>query len=55
MRQLVTQYPEDHLGVNTITLDPLWRSPFGANIYISATMPYLPANAAVLPARILRP
>ncbi len=48
MRQLVARYPNDHLGTNTITLDPLWRSPFGANIYMSATMPLLLAVAGVL-------
>jgi predicted permease len=48
MRQLVARYPNDHLGVNTITLDPLWRSPFGANIYLSSSMPFLLAIAAVL-------
>jgi predicted permease len=48
MRQLVARYPNDHLGTNTITLDPLWRSPFGANIYIASTMPFLLVVAAVL-------
>jgi predicted permease len=48
MRQLVARYPNDHLGTNTITLDPLWRSPFGANVYMSSTMPFLLAIAAVL-------
>ncbi len=35
MRRIVAVYPNDHLGVNTITLDPMWRSPFGANIYMA--------------------
>ncbi|MDR3451715.1 MAG: ABC transporter permease, partial [Rhodoferax sp.] len=48
MRQLVVQYPEDHVGVNTITLDPLWRSPFGANIYLSASLPILLGIAGVV-------
>jgi predicted permease len=48
MRQLVAQYPNDHLGVNTITLDPLWRSPFGANIYMSSLLPILLALAGVV-------
>ncbi|HVN81931.1 MAG TPA: ABC transporter permease [Terriglobia bacterium] len=30
MRRLVEQYPQAHEGPNQITLDPLWRSPFGA-------------------------
>jgi predicted permease len=46
--QLVAQYPNDHLGDNNITLDPLWRSPFGANIYLSLTLPYLLSIAGIL-------
>jgi len=48
MQQIVAAYPNDHLGVNTITLDPLWRSPFGANIYMSRSLPVLLAIAAVV-------
>ena len=35
-------------GPNQITLDPLWRSPFGANVYMYKTLPMLLALAAVL-------
>jgi predicted permease len=48
MRQIVAAYPDDHLGVNTIALDPLWRSPFGANMYMSRSLPMLLAIAAVV-------
>jgi predicted permease len=48
MRQLVAQYPNDHLGVNTITLDPLWRSPFGANVYLASSLPILLAIAVAV-------
>jgi len=48
MRRLVTAYPNEHLGVNTITLDPMWRSPFGANVYMAATLPILLAIAGVV-------
>jgi len=48
MGRIVTAYPNDHLGTNTITLDPLWRSPFGANIYLSMSLPVLLAIAAVV-------
>jgi len=48
MRRIVAAYPKDHLGVNTITLDPMWRSPFGANIYFSASLPILLAIASVV-------
>jgi hypothetical protein len=45
MRQIVAAYPDDHLGVNTITLDPMWRSPFGANGYMAQSLPILLAIA----------
>ncbi len=48
MRRLVAQYPDDHPGVNTITLDPLWRSPFGANVYLATSLPVLLAIAGVV-------
>jgi predicted permease len=48
MRRIVAAYPDDHLGVNTITLDPMWRSPFGANGYMAASLPILLAIAAVV-------
>jgi len=41
MTQLVAEFPDDHRGPNQITLDPLWRSPFGANIYLYSTLPVL--------------
>jgi predicted permease len=34
MQQIAEQYPDSHRGPNQITLDPLWRSPFGANVYL---------------------
>jgi len=48
MRHIVAAYPDDHLGDNRITLDPMWRSPFGANGYMAATLPILLAFAAVV-------
>jgi predicted permease len=48
MRRIVAAYPDDHLGTNTITLDPMWRSPFGANGYMAATLPILLAIAGVV-------
>jgi predicted permease len=44
----VAAYPDEHLGDNRITLDPMWRSPFGANGYMAATLPILLAFAAVV-------
>jgi predicted permease len=49
MQRLVAQYPEgDHAASNQISTDPLWRSPFGANVYLAGTLPILLALAAVL-------
>jgi len=48
MSRIVAAYPGDHPGVNTITLDPLWRSPFGANGYMASTLPILLAIAGVV-------
>jgi len=34
--------------MNTITLDPLWRSPFGANVYFASSLPILLAIAGLV-------
>jgi len=48
MQHIVDQYPTLHRGQNQISTDPLWRSPFGANVYLAGTLPILLALAAVL-------
>jgi putative ABC transport system permease protein len=49
MSQIVEHSPEAHQGTtNQISLDPLWRSPFGANIYFYKTLPMLLGLALVL-------
>jgi predicted permease len=48
MQRIVDHYPESHLGANALSTDPLWRSPFGANVYLAGTLPVLLALAAVL-------
>jgi hypothetical protein len=48
MGRLVAQYPTAHQGQNQIFTDPLWRSPFGANVYLAGTLPILLALAALL-------
>jgi len=48
MGRIVTAYPDDHLGVNTITLDPMWRSPFGANGYMALSLPVLLGIAGIV-------
>jgi predicted permease len=48
MQRIVAQFPDSHRGPNRITLDPLWRSPIGVNVYLYKSLPMLLALAAVL-------
>ena len=48
MQRISAQYPAEHRGANQISTDPLWRSPFGANVYMAGTLPILLALASVL-------
>lgn len=48
MKRIVEQHLETHQGPNRITLDPMWRSPFGANVYLYKTLPMLLSLAAML-------
>ena len=48
MRNIVAVFPDDHPGENRITLDPMWRSPFGANGFMATTLPILLAFAALV-------
>lgn len=48
MRRIAQSFPESHRGPNQITLDPMWRSPFGVNVYLYSTLPLLLSLAAVL-------
>ena len=48
MKHIVQRYPESHRDDNRLSLDPLWRSPFGANVYLSGTLTILLALAGLL-------
>lgn len=48
MQRIADRYPESHRGDNRLSTDPLWRSPFGANVYLSGTLTVLLGLAAVL-------
>ncbi len=48
MRTIVELHPDSHRGPNPISLDPVWRSPFGANVYAYRTLPMLLGLAAVV-------
>ncbi len=48
MQQIIKQYPDSHQGPNEITLDPLWRSPYGGNYTLSTFLPMLMGIAGVV-------
>src|ERR1700683_3214185 len=49
MRGIAERFPEDHRdSPNEISLDPLWRSPFGINGYFYKILPMLLGLAGVL-------
>jgi predicted permease len=48
VQRLVQQYPNDHRGPNQVVLDPMWRSPFGANVYFATLLPILLAMAILV-------
>ena len=48
MQRIAERFPGDHQGPNQISLDPLWRSPFGANVYLAQTLPLLLGLAGLL-------
>jgi len=48
MQQIAASTANIERGPDQITLDPLWRSPFGANIYLSKALPPVLGLAAVL-------
>ncbi|HEY8259265.1 MAG TPA: ABC transporter permease, partial [Gemmatimonadales bacterium] len=39
----VNTYPDEHRGHDQVTAYPLWRSPFGANLFFSTLLPMLMA------------
>jgi|SRR5580704_2504029 predicted permease len=48
MQRLVRQFPKDHQGDNKLTVDPMWRSPYGANSRLATLLPPLMAIAGVV-------
>src|SRR6201992_2164747 len=48
MHHIVVAYPDQHLGDDPITLDPMWRSPLRAHGLLASTLPILLAFAAVV-------
>jgi predicted permease len=48
MQRIIENSRNIDRGPSQITLDPLWRSPFGVNVYLYKTLPLLLALAAAL-------
>jgi predicted permease len=48
MQGIADRYPDTHRGDNRLSIDLLWRSPFGANVYLAGTLPILLALAGAL-------
>jgi predicted permease len=44
----VKNYPEEHRGKDSVTVYPLWRNPFGLNIFMSILLPALMAIAGLV-------
>jgi len=44
----VKNYPEEHRGHDSVTVYPLWRSPFGANQFLSMLLPMLMTIAGLV-------
>jgi predicted permease len=44
----VAAYPDEHRGHDQVTAYPLWRSPFGANLFFSTLLPMLMTIAGLV-------
>ncbi len=48
LKREVKNYPEEHRGHDSVTVYPLWRSPFGANQFLSTMLPMLMSIAGLV-------
>ena len=48
LKREVKNYPEEHRGHDSVTVYPLWRSPFGANQFLSTMLPILMTIAGLV-------
>ncbi len=48
LKREVKNYPEEHRGHDSVTLYQLWRSPFGANQFLSTLLPMLMTIAGLV-------
>jgi predicted permease len=48
VKREVQNYPEEHRGHDSVTVSPLWRSPLGANQFLSMLLPMLMTIAGLV-------
>ncbi|HXZ13232.1 MAG TPA: ABC transporter permease [Candidatus Sulfotelmatobacter sp.] len=48
LKHEVKNFPEEHRGHDVISVTPLWRSPFGANMFFSLLLPMLMSIAGLV-------
>jgi predicted permease len=48
LKREAKNYPEEHRGHDSVTVFPLWRSPFGANQFLSMMLPMLMTIAGLV-------
>jgi len=48
MQQIVRQYPDQHPGLKSISLFPLWKAPYGATVYLGGVLLMLMGIAGVV-------
>jgi putative ABC transport system permease protein len=48
LKQEVTNYPEEHKGHESVTAYPLWRNPYGMNLFLSTLLPALMSIAGLV-------
>ena len=48
LKREAKNYPEEHKGHDSVTVYPLWRNPFGLNLFLSTLLPTLMAIAGLV-------
>jgi len=48
MKREVDNYPEEHKGHSSVTVYPLWRNPFGLNLFMATLLPMLMCIAGLV-------
>jgi len=48
LQPMVRQYPDEHKGHENVTLEPLWKGPWGANVFFSTLLPLLMSISGIV-------